>query len=80
MSLSDLKKKLTEENIVKGNFPQYIMQILIYSITKKAELIDLINNENPDILAFTEQLLNKKCPVITKAELNLNGYNEYLLR
>ena len=70
------KNDLPDENIVKGDFHSIYYANLDTFNNKKAELIDLINNENPDILAFTE-LLNKKCPVITKAELKLNGYDEF---
>ena len=45
-------------------------------LNKKDEIIDIVNRESPDILTFTE-LLNKKNPCITKAELNLEGYDAF---
>ena len=44
---------------------------------KKQEIKDLISNEKPDIICFTE-ILNKRDPNIEKAELQLEGYDLFL--
>ena len=73
---SDKQDHFHSEKIVKGNNHSIYYANLDTFSNKKEEIIDVINNESPDILAFTE-LLNKKCPSITKAELKLNGYDEF---
>ncbi|MCP3849730.1 MAG: hypothetical protein GY694_05770, partial [Gammaproteobacteria bacterium] len=45
-------------------------------LNKKDEILTLIDNERPDILAFTE-LLDKKNPELSQAELKLQGYETF---
>ena len=45
-------------------------------LNKKAEILNIIDNDSPDILAFTE-ILDKKNPVISDAELNIDGYETF---
>ena len=47
-------------------------------MNKKEEIIDIINRESPDIITFTE-LLNKTNPTLTKAEITLEGYDEFFV-
>ena len=47
-------------------------------MTKKGDIIDIINSESRDVFDFTE-LLNKKCQTITKAGLKLTGYDEFYI-
>ena len=42
-------------------------------LNKKNEILELIDNDKPDVLVFTE-LLNKKYPSITSSELKIKGY------
>ena len=44
---------------------------------KKHEIKDLVQQENPDIICFTE-ILNKKDPNIEVAELKIDGYDIFL--
>ena len=73
---SDKHDHFHSKKVVKGNNLSIYYANLDTFCNKKEEIIDIINNESPDILAFTE-LLNKKCPSITKAELKLKGYDEF---
>ena len=65
-----------KSKVEKGNFQSIYYSNLDTFTNKKAEIIDIVNNESPDIIVFTE-LLNKKNPVLTKAELKINGYDEF---
>ena len=72
----------TEKNVFNSNYFQSGDKYSIYYsnldtfLNKKSEILDLINKENPDIIAFSE-ILNKKNPTITKAELNIEGYDAF---
>lgn len=78
----ETKEDKVEENyfstdkIEKGNNYSIYYTNLDSLINKKSEVIEIVNNESPDIIAFTE-ILNKKNPTITKAELKLEGYDEF---
>ena len=43
---------------------------------KKEEILNIVNDENPDVIVFNE-LLDKTNPTITKAELNIKGYDQF---
>ena len=46
-------------------------------MNKKAEITNLIEKENPDVLCFTETL-DKRNPELTEAEAKINGYETFL--
>ena len=43
---------------------------------KKEEIVNMVNDEDPDIIVFNE-ILSKSNPTITKAELNIKGYDHF---
>ena len=62
--------------------PNDIFYNIIYSnldtiTNKKHEIKDLVQQENPDIICFTE-IFNKKDPNIEVAELKIDGYDIFL--
>ena len=75
-SVDHINKVFYSKKVDKGTYHSIYYANLDTYNNKKDEIIDIINSESPDILAFTE-LLNKKCPTITKAELKLTGYDEF---
>ena len=50
--------------------------VYFHPLNKKPEILNLIDEDNPDILAFTE-LLDKTDPELSEAELKINGYETF---
>ena len=64
------------KQIMAGEFINVYYSNLDTFCNKKEEILEMVDNERPDILVFAE-LLNKKNPVITDAELKIQGYDHF---
>ena len=64
------------KQIMAGEFINVYYSNLDTFSNKKEEILEMVDNERPDILVFAE-LLNKKNPVITDAELKIQGYDHF---